>query len=151
MIRRIGYVTQSVLVIRSLVKVSRSAMSAIVAHGGDRLAHRVVHGIPVGGVDPPRARVGAEPRHLPTREATRRGHGLCTGGRGVEEAVEGWGGDTYVTWVDGSGKTCLRDSFVGDTPDDTQQLADALNQWASDVNAMVSAPAGQPASFTVCS
>jgi hypothetical protein len=69
----------------------------------------------------------------------------------VEQAIEGWGGDMYVTWLDGSGKSCLRDSFVGDTPDDTQQLANALNQWASETNATVAAPAGQPATFTVCS
>jgi hypothetical protein len=69
----------------------------------------------------------------------------------VDEAVAGWAGDEYVTWLDGSGKTCLRDAFVGDTPDDTQQLADALNQWAPDVNATVTAPAGQPGTFTVCS
>jgi len=69
----------------------------------------------------------------------------------VEQAIEGWGGDTYVTWLDGSGKSCLRDSFVGDTPGDTQQLVDALNQWAPSAHATVTAPAGQPAAFTVCS
>jgi hypothetical protein len=69
----------------------------------------------------------------------------------VDEAVEGWGGDMYVTWLDGSGKTCLRDTVVGDTSDDTQQLVDALNQWAPDVKATVTAPAGQAATFTVCS
>jgi hypothetical protein len=69
----------------------------------------------------------------------------------VDEAVTGWGGDTYVTWMDASGKTCLRDSFVGDTPDDTQELAAALSQWAPDVKATVTAPAGQPGTFTVCS
>jgi hypothetical protein len=69
----------------------------------------------------------------------------------IDEAIAGWGGDSYVTWVDASGKTCLRDSFVGDTPDDTQQLAQALNQWAPDVNATVTAPAGQPGTVTVCS
>jgi hypothetical protein len=69
----------------------------------------------------------------------------------VNQAVDGWGGDMYVTWLDGSGNTCLRDTFVGDTPQDTQQLADALNQWAPDVKATVSAPAGQPGTFTVCS
>jgi hypothetical protein len=69
----------------------------------------------------------------------------------VDEAVTGWGGDMYVTWLDASGNTCLRDTFVGDTAQDTQQLADALNEWAPDVNASVSAPAGQPGTFTVCS
>jgi hypothetical protein len=69
----------------------------------------------------------------------------------VDTAVAGWGGDQYVTWLDASGNTCLRDTFVGDTPDDTQKLADALNQWAPDVRATVIAPAGQPGTFTVCS
>jgi hypothetical protein len=69
----------------------------------------------------------------------------------IDQAVAGWGGDSYVTWIDGTGKTCLRDTFVGDTPDDTQELADALNQWAPDVHATVTAPAGQPGTFSVCS
>jgi hypothetical protein len=69
----------------------------------------------------------------------------------VDQAIAGWGGDMYVTWLDGSGKTCLRDTFVGDTPDDTHQLANALNEWASDAYATVIAPEGQPATLTVCS
>jgi len=69
----------------------------------------------------------------------------------VNNAVTGWGGDSYVTWVDASGKACLRDTFVGDTPGDTKELADALNEWAPDVDATVTAPAGQPGTFTVCS
>ena len=69
----------------------------------------------------------------------------------VDEAIRGWGGDMYVTWVDTTGRTCLRDTFVGDTADDTQQLATALTQWAPDVHAMVAAPQGQPGTLTVCS
>jgi len=70
--------------------------------------------------------------------------------RDIDEAVTGWGGDSYVTWTDASGKACLRDTFVGDTTDDTQELADALKDWAGGVNASVTAPAGQPGTFTIC-
>jgi len=70
--------------------------------------------------------------------------------RDIDEAVTGWGGDSYVTWTDASGKACLRDTFVGDTTDDTQELADALKDWAGGVNATVTAPAGQPGTFTIC-
>ena len=69
----------------------------------------------------------------------------------VDTAISGWGGDAYVTWIDGAGKTCLRDTFVGDTPTDTAELANALTQWAPDAGATVVAPPGQPGTFTVCS
>jgi len=71
--------------------------------------------------------------------------------RDVDQAVAGWGGDKYVTWLAGNGKTCLRDTFVGDTPQDTQELANALNQWAPEAGATIDAPAGQPGTLTVCS
>jgi hypothetical protein len=49
----------------------------------------------------------------------------------LDPAVEGWGGDRYVAWddLDGSG-TCLQAVFVGDTPDDTAEIASALRDWA---------------------
>ena len=68
----------------------------------------------------------------------------------LDEAVTGWGGDMYVTWADASGKTCLRDTFVGDTPEDTQQLADALDGGRRRAGHRDRAP-GQPGTFTVCS
>ncbi len=68
----------------------------------------------------------------------------------VDTVISGWGGDAYVTWHDPSGKTCLRDTFVGDTPNDTSQLAQALSEWAPDAGAVVNATPGQPGTLTVC-
>jgi hypothetical protein len=68
----------------------------------------------------------------------------------VQRAITGWGGDAYVTWIDGAGKSCVRDTFVGDTPGDTVELAQAISVWGADHNAVVDAPAGGPATFTVC-
>ena len=68
----------------------------------------------------------------------------------VARTITGWGGDSYVTWTDTAGKTCLRDTFVGDTPTDTQELVEAITTWAHDHNATVDAPAAGPATFTVC-
>jgi hypothetical protein len=69
----------------------------------------------------------------------------------VADAVDGWGGDSYVTWVDSAGNSCLRDTFVGDTPADTQELVDAISDWGAVHDALVDAPADGPATFTVCS
>ena len=71
-------------------------------------------------------------------------------GNGNDQAVAGWGGDKYVTWKDASGASCLRDTFVGDTPTDTAELVDALTQWANDHDGSVSGGSGGPASLTVC-
>jgi hypothetical protein len=45
-------------------------------------------------------------------------------------AVQGWGGDHYVAWDQGS-QTCVRARFVMDTPTDTDQLVSALHHWAA--------------------
>jgi len=72
-------------------------------------------------------------------------------GGGFDEAVDGWGGDRYVTWKDASGSSCLRDTFVGDTPNDTAELVDAISNWAEDHNGSITAGAvGAPVTFTVC-
>jgi hypothetical protein len=55
-----------------------------------------------------------------------------------------------VTWIDGSGKACLRDTFVGDTPGDTRELAQAITEWGADHDAVVDAPEDGPVTFTVC-
>ena len=68
----------------------------------------------------------------------------------VQRAITGWGGDSYVTWTDSAGKSCLRDTFVGDTPGDTQELVQAITEWGLDRSAVVDAPADGPATFTVC-
>jgi hypothetical protein len=71
-------------------------------------------------------------------------------GAAVNRAVTGWGGDRYVTWTDRSGATCLRDTFVGDTPTDTSELVDAMTTWADDHNGSVTASGDGPATLTVC-
>jgi len=46
------------------------------------------------------------------------------------KAVDGWGGDAYVAYTQ-SGKTCMRLDVEGDTGRDTNELRDALVQWAA--------------------
>lgn len=46
-------------------------------------------------------------------------------------AAEGWGGDSYVAWNDGRGRTCVRTNFVMDTPRDATELSAALRTWAA--------------------
>ncbi|HEV3226566.1 MAG TPA: hypothetical protein VGZ52_07020 [Acidimicrobiales bacterium] len=70
-------------------------------------------------------------------------------GNQVNRAIDGWGGDRYVTWINGTG-VCLRDTFVGDSPAETAQLVSALTTWAGDHNGSVDAPASGPATLTVC-
>lgn len=45
-------------------------------------------------------------------------------------AVDGWGGDAYVTF-ERDGRTCVRASFRGDRQRDTREMADALEDWAA--------------------
>lgn len=45
-------------------------------------------------------------------------------------AAEGWGGDRYVAWADGS-RLCIRWQIVMDTPADTAQLLAGLQKWAA--------------------
>lgn len=47
---------------------------------------------------------------------------------GVEEAGDGWGGDGYVQWFDGS-EAALVIEFVGDAPDDLDEMRDALLRY----------------------
>lgn len=49
----------------------------------------------------------------------------------VDDAILGWGGDQYVAWDDGE-RTCVRLNIVGDTPEDTAEIADAIDFWADD-------------------
>ena len=44
-------------------------------------------------------------------------------------AAVGWGGDRYVAW-DAGGKTCLRIAWTMDTPQDQEELRDAITRWA---------------------
>lgn len=54
---------------------------------------------------------------------------LVISGLSPSEAVVGWGGDRYVAWLDGD-RACVRANLVGDTPRDTEEIADALADWA---------------------
>src|SRR5207237_261157 len=45
-------------------------------------------------------------------------------------AVTGWGGDRYIGYRK-HGKECVRGDFVGDTPNDFEELASALEAWAA--------------------
>lgn len=49
---------------------------------------------------------------------------------GAEEASEGWGGDAYVQWFNGSDAALLIE-YVGDTESDLDEMADALVRYAS--------------------
>jgi hypothetical protein len=46
------------------------------------------------------------------------------------EAAQGWGGDWYVAWRDGD-EVCQRTTIVMDTPEDLNELASALDEWAA--------------------
>jgi hypothetical protein len=68
----------------------------------------------------------------------------------VNKAINGWGGDSYVTWLDASGRPCLRDSFVGDSPADTDALTAAITTWAGDHGATMGTAADGASTVTVC-
>lgn len=44
------------------------------------------------------------------------------------KAVDGWGGDSYLTYQQ-NGKTCTRINVQGDTPTDDDEMQAALDQW----------------------
>lgn len=46
-------------------------------------------------------------------------------------AVDGWGGDWYVTWTDDDVR-CMRADFVGDSTQDTTEIRSALDQWVGE-------------------
>lgn len=46
-------------------------------------------------------------------------------------AIQGWGGDWAVTWMDGDA-ACARVDVVGDTQEDTDELEEALRAWAEE-------------------
>jgi hypothetical protein len=47
----------------------------------------------------------------------------------AQAAADGWGGDSYVAWDEGS-RTCVRMAFAMDTPGDLAELDGAWRQWA---------------------
>lgn len=46
-------------------------------------------------------------------------------------AGEGWGGDRYVVWRSASGASCIRLDVIGDTPEDSREIADGLRSWSA--------------------
>jgi len=65
-------------------------------------------------------------------------------------AVDGWGGDQYVSYTQGK-RVCVRAAFTGQNPADTQGLRSALTRWAagSAGTATVSA-AGSTVTLNAC-
>jgi hypothetical protein len=66
---------------------------------------------------------------------------------GPEGAV-GWGGDWYVAWAEGK-RSCVRATFVMDTPADATQLRDALEEWADNFDG-VTLEGTAPLTLTSC-
>jgi hypothetical protein len=58
-------------------------------------------------------------------------------GSTATRAAEGWGGDWFVAWKDGS-RSCVRATFVMETPNDQRELSNAFKTWASAHKATVS-------------
>lgn len=51
-------------------------------------------------------------------------------GRTAAAAAAGWGGDWYVAWNQG-GQSCVRTEVVMDDANESRQMSEALNLWAS--------------------
>ncbi len=47
-------------------------------------------------------------------------------------ATDGWGGDAFVAYRK-AGRSCVRAAFVGDTPQDVEEMRAALEQWRAAV------------------
>jgi hypothetical protein len=125
--------------------------------GGQRKVDRAFSSPPVAEediIDPVAAAEGAKPVHVPTPKLTadeqRDGAPDDFGALSLYlvlasridpqtalRAAEGWGGDRYVGYTKrgGDGKECVRLAVVGDTRTDTDQLHDALTQWAASLPA----------------
>ena len=143
-------------------------IGALLAAGGQTVLDRAFSTPPVTSeqiLDPSKFLAGEGPVDVatPTPESTTSNVGVLgellmkemlfdslTSGAEVNRTVAGWGGDRYVTWTDASGASCLRDTFVGDTPTDTSELVEAMTKWADDHDGSVNASPGAPATLTVC-
>ncbi|MGH9282627.1 MAG: hypothetical protein ACRD0S_06790, partial [Acidimicrobiales bacterium] len=121
-------------------------VTAIVRAGGQRRLDEAFRDPPASteqALDPPRYLRGDDPKPVPAPRAD--GTAFDDGeigafflslmlGTELDEdeaagAVEGWGGDHYVAWREGRA-TCVRMTFVMDTPADTAELTGALAEWA---------------------
>ncbi|MGZ4784919.1 MAG: DUF6782 family putative metallopeptidase [Acidimicrobiales bacterium] len=47
------------------------------------------------------------------------------------KAVDGWGGDSYVTYSEADGRVCVRARYQGKTQADTDRMHESLQQWLS--------------------
>jgi hypothetical protein len=54
----------------------------------------------------------------------------------AHRAADGWAGDWFVAWKDGN-RSCVRATFVMETPADQRQLSSAFREWANDHDATV--------------
>lgn len=69
--------------------------------------------------------------------------------RAAARAAEGWGGDAYVAWAEGT-RTCLRAAFAMDSPADLAELVDAWQAWASGHGDADVVAAGDRVTVTAC-
>ncbi|MCU1379394.1 MAG: hypothetical protein JWN29_2377 [Acidimicrobiales bacterium] len=67
----------------------------------------------------------------------------------ADRAADGWGGDRYVAWDAGGGRTCVRATFAMDTVGDLGELTSALRTWAAEEGATVTRQA-TTVGFTAC-
>lgn len=67
----------------------------------------------------------------------------------IDAATNGWGGDWYVAWRQGS-QTCIRASFKGDTERDLDELGDAFDKWAKSNNDIEVDRASDLVTITAC-
>ncbi|MBW3575621.1 MAG: hypothetical protein KY450_12255 [Actinobacteria bacterium] len=67
----------------------------------------------------------------------------------ADRASDGWGGDSYVAWDQGSG-TCVRMAFAMDTPADLADLESAWRRWAGAHGDTTVERAGELVTVTAC-
>ncbi|HMQ26056.1 MAG TPA: hypothetical protein PKA98_08710, partial [Acidimicrobiales bacterium] len=143
-------------------------VDTITTHGGDEALDQAFEDPPVSSeqvLDPSRFLTGDGPLTVPEPPAEGESFDQGTFGElllfelladgGVDtatarDAAIGWGGDQYVAWREGD-QTCLRVSFVGDTDTDTDEIGEALTEWAEDhPDAEVTTGAGGRPTLTSC-
>ncbi len=59
----------------------------------------------------------------------------------AQDAADGWGGDWAAVWTDGT-RSCVTFTVVGDDVDETEELAQAFDAWASDRDGVTITPSG---------
>ena len=71
----------------------------------------------------------------------------------AREAAAGWGGDRVVAWRDADDRACVRETVVGDSAAETEELHEAWTEWAEANDAIEATvdPLAGDAPFTVTS